>query len=572
MREARHLGTRATRDGRPEVLEGISPFVQRSDQMGGAVAKRPLTERTGEEAASANAQRTASRTLRVLLVEDRSDDEELVLLELRRGGYKVLHERVETAAAMSAALARDGWDVILSDFAMPRFSGPAALAVVRASGFDIPFIIVSGTVGDEAAVAAMRSGANDYVLKGNLSRLCPAIDRELREAASRAEQRKMQEQLLISDRMASVGTLAAGVAHEINNPLSAVVANLELVMKDLARVSEELQIDDRFVDIFDQLRDARDGADRLRHIVRDLKIFSRSSDVERRGPVDVRRVLESSLRMAWNEIRHRARLIKEYGAVPPVEANEARLGQLFLNLIVNAAQAIREGNADQNVIRVSTELEAASGWIVVEVRDSGAGIPPEHLPRIFDAFFTTKPVGIGTGLGLSICHRIVTGFGGEISVQSQVGKGTVFRILLPPAADSDVELTPPALVVATPARRGKILVIDDEQMLAKALGRALTPEHDVTIVFNAGDGQRRIAAGERYDVIICDLMMPQMSGMDLHAELSRTFPEQASRMVFVTGGAFTQGARTFLDDVPNQRIEKPFDTQHIRSIINDRIK
>lgn len=514
---------------------------------------------------------SASRRLRVLLVEDRSDDEELVVMELRNGGYEVAHERVETEVEMAAALNRERWDIVLSDFALPSFSGPAALALLQGQGLDIPFIIVSGTVGEEAAVAAMRSGANDYVFKGSLGRLCPAVERELREAEMRIERRKMQEQLLISDRMASVGTLAAGVAHEINNPLAAVVANLELVARDLAALSDELQIDDRLQEVFEELRDARDGADRLRHIVRDLKIFSRSTDEERRGPVEVRRVLESSLRMAWNEIRHRARLVKDYADVPAVDANEARLGQVFLNLIVNAAQAIREGNAQQNVIRVSTAMDGRSGRVAIEIRDSGSGIPPENLSRIFDAFFTTKPVGVGTGLGLSICHRIVTSLGGEIAVDSQIGKGTTFRVLLPPSS-SELPAVPPLGNVAPSRRRGSVLVIDDEPTVAKALGRALEYEHDVTIASNAGEASQMIVAGRRYDVILCDLMMPQMTGMDLHADLQRSAPEQATKMVFLTGGAFTSEARTFLDAVPNQRIEKPFDTQHVRSIVNDRIR
>jgi signal transduction histidine kinase len=515
---------------------------------------------------------TAPKRLRLLLIEDRSDDEELVLLELRRGGYDVVHECVETEAAMTSALARESWDVIVSDYSLPQFSGLRALAVVRGLSLDIPFIIVSGTVGEEAAVAAMRSGANDYVSKQSLGRLGPAIDRELGDAVIRAERRRMQQQLLIADRMASVGTLAAGVAHEINNPLAAVVANLELMAKDISRLCEELDITDRFHEVVDELRDAREGADRLRHIVRDLKIFSRSTDEERRGPVNVKRVLESSLRMAWNEIRHRARLVEDYNDVPPVEANDARLGQVFLNLIVNAAQAIQEGNAEQNFIRVSTKVDEASGRVAVEIRDSGSGIPSENLARIFDAFFTTKPVGVGTGLGLPICHRIVTGLGGEIQVESQVGKGTVFRILLVPTSLEEEIAAGPAMVVAPPARRGKVLVIDDEPMITKALERLLVDEHEVTVASTAGEAHQRILSGERYDVVLCDLMMPQMTGMDLHAECLRVAPEQAARMVFLTGGAFTPGARAFLDGVPNQRIEKPFDTQHLRSIVNDRVR
>src|SRR4051812_36866073 len=260
------------------------------------------------------------RQLRALLVEDSANDAELVLLELGRGGYSGTSERGQTGADLERALERD-WEIVLSDYSMPGYSGLEALSLVRRKGIDIPFIIVSGTVGEEAAVGAMRAGAHDYVLKQSLVRLCPAIDRELREAELRSSQKKMQEQLLISDRMASVGTLAAGVAHEINNPLAAIVANLELMSRDLSSVANRLHLTDGLHEVFDELADARESADRLRHIVRDLKIFSCATDEEHRGAVDVERVLESSLRMAWNEIRHRARLVKDFGSVPAVEAN-----------------------------------------------------------------------------------------------------------------------------------------------------------------------------------------------------------------------------------------------------------
>ncbi|MEO8451771.1 MAG: PAS domain S-box protein, partial [Gemmatimonadota bacterium] len=217
------------------------------------------------------------------------------------------------------------------------------------------------------------------------------------------ERNRLQSQLMVSDRMASVGTLAAGVAHEINNPLSALIANLDYIAESLARtglaaqppadpVENQARLHD---EILEPLADARDAAQRVRVIVRDLKIFSRSPSAEVRGSVDVRATMESSLRMAWNELRHRARLVKHYSTVPGVEANEARLGQVFLNLIVNAAQAVPEGDAEHNEIGVSARLEGDR--VVVEVSDTGAGIPPEIIGRIFDAFFTTKAVGVGTG-------------------------------------------------------------------------------------------------------------------------------------------------------------------------------
>jgi signal transduction histidine kinase len=513
----------------------------------------------------------ARQTVRVLLVEDSPEDAELVLHELERGGYRVISERVETERGLDAALDAGGWDIVLSDYAMPEFSGIDALDRVRARDLDLPFILVSGTIGEDAAVRAMRNGAHDFVLKQSLARLCPAIERELREAASRAERRKMQEQLLISDRMASVGTLAAGVAHEINNPLAAVITNLDLIHRDLSLVCGDRELGDRLRDVFAELRDARESADRMRHIVRDLKIFSRSTDDEHTGAVDVHRVMDSSLRMAQNEIRHRAQLVKDYAKVPLVEANEARLGQVFLNLVVNAAQAIGEGDAEHNAVRISTH-QNAGGMVVVEVRDTGGGIAPEHLNRIFDAFFTTKPVGVGTGLGLSICHRIVRSLGGELEVESEVGAGSVFRVSLPAAAASEEAKPAASAPVSRAARRARVLVVDDEPMIATAIRRTLGLEHDVVLTSAAAVALDRIQGGEQFDVILCDLMMPQMTGMDLYGELVRTAPTQAGRMVFLSGGAFTAAARAFLDEVPNQHLEKPFDTRQLLSLVNDRTK
>jgi signal transduction histidine kinase len=510
-------------------------------------------------------------TIRVLIVEDSQDDAELIVREIERGGYRVVSERVDTREGLALALERSSWEVVLSDFSMPHFSGTEALRLVKAKGLDLPFIIVSGAVGEEAAVGAMRSGAHDYVLKQSLARLGPAIERELREASSRAERKKMHDQLLISDRMASVGTLAAGVAHELNNPLAALLANLELLGRDLSRFADERSLSEPLTDIFAELGDARESASRMRHIVHDLKLFSRSADDDRRGAVDVHRVLDSSLRMAHNEIRHRALLVKEYGSVPLVQANEARLGQVFLNLVVNAAQSIVEGDADHNQIRVSTRLNGP-GMVVVEIADTGSGIAPKHLTRIFDAFFTTKPVGVGTGLGLSICHRIVRSLGGELEVDSELGIGSHFRVVLPSALSTEetpADVAPPSLLAT---RRGRVLVVDDEPLIATAIGRTLGLDHDVVLASAAATALERIHNGEEFDVILCDLMMPQMTGMDLYGELVRTAPGQAERVVFLSGGAFTAAARKFLEDVPNQRLEKPFDTRQLLALVNDRTR
>jgi CheY-like chemotaxis protein len=280
--------------------------------------------------------------------------------------------------------------------------------------------------------------------------------------------------------------------------------------------------------------------------------------------------MESTLRMAWNEIRHRARLVKDYGQVPVVEATESRLGQVFLNLIINAAQSIPEGQWDNNKITVKTFTDDA-GWAVILVGDTGSGIPSDALPHIFQQFFTTKPVGVGTGLGLSICHRIVTDLGGTINVESEVGKGTQFQVRLPRAQTPKMKRKmTPALGVAI--RRGKVLVVDDEVGIGKAVGRVLGDEHSVIALQSAASALQRIRDGERFDVILCDLLMPQITGMDFYDALLQIDPSQAGNIIFLTGGAFTTRARTFLAEVGNQRIEKPFDPIHLRALINDRIR
>jgi signal transduction histidine kinase len=507
------------------------------------------------------------KPLRILLVEDDENDAALVLRHLRKSGYDVHYERVDTGAAMTEALVRP-WDLVLSDFSMPTFSGPDALAVLKERQVDIPFIIVSGTIDDEMAVDAMRAGAQDFLTKGKFARLIPAIERELREAAIRAQQRTMQEQLLITDRMASVGTLAAGVAHEINNPLAALVANLDVVALSIAALLKGSRSPEEGMkglrEIEEPLRDAREAADRVRQIVKDVKIFSRADASESR-PIDVHRIMDSSLRIAWNEIRNRARLTKNYGKIPMVQANESRMGQVFLNLIVNAAQAIPEGNPAGNEIQITT-APSDDGRVAVEVRDTGSGMSEAVRSKIFDAFFTTKPAGVGTGLGLSICHRLISEMGGAISVESEEGGGSVFRILLL-AAKGDVVtpdgVTPPP----RPARRGRVLVVDDEEMLGTVIRRMLIGEHDVITVTSAQAALELVARGERYDVIFSDLMMPEMTGMDLHAALTRLMPQQAERIVFMSGGAFTAPVRDFLGSVGNPRINKPFDVGTLRALV-----
>jgi two-component system NtrC family sensor kinase len=248
-------------------------------------------------------------------------------------------------------------------------------------------------------------------------------------ARDERELRTVRAHLQLSDRLAAMGTLAAGVAHEINNPLAFLSANLDFLLEELHDLEQGRALsDERMTEILRALRSSRGGAERVRHIVRDLGFFARS-DPEAVARVDLNGLLESALGFVGNSLRRHARLVKRYGCPPPVLANEGRLVQVFLNLIQNAVQAIAPGAPEQNEIRVVTG-DTANGAFV-EIHDTGCGIPEESLPRVFDLFYTTKPVGLGMGLGLSISLRLVENAGGRLDVQSTVGKGSVFRVVLP---------------------------------------------------------------------------------------------------------------------------------------------
>jgi CheY-like chemotaxis protein/two-component sensor histidine kinase len=323
-------------------------------------------------------------------------------------------------------------------------------------------------------------------------------------------------------------------------------------------------------ELLEEVRDAREAAERVRLIVRDLRLFSRAEET-RRQPVDVREILESTLRMAWHEIRHRARLVKAFDEVPPVEANEARLGQVFLNLVINAAHAIPEGRAETNQIRVATQQEGDR--VVIEISDSGLGISNELMEHIFTPFYSTRPLGIGTGLGLPICRRLVEDIGGELRVTSREGKGSTFTILLPiadpPSAD-EVESTP--LPRPGKLRRGRVLVIDDDPMVAAVVRRTLSPEHEIVTSNRSNEALELLRRGERFEVILCDVMMPNMTGVDFWQELESFLPEETKKIVFLTGGAFATQARQFLDSVPNLHLDKPFAPDQLRAIVRERVE
>jgi PAS domain S-box-containing protein len=383
------------------------------------------------------------------------------------------------------------------------------------------------------------------------------------------ERKRIHAKLMVSDRMASLGTLAAGIAHEINNPLAYVAGNLEALAETFAatlcRPSEA-----DCVEMSAAVGDARDGAERVRKIVHGLRSFSRSEE-EKRLPLVLGDIIDAAIRLTRNEFRHRAQLVRELGPVPHVIADDGRLTQVFINLLVNAAHAIPEGRSDANRITVRTSTDD-HGHAVVEVVDTGQGMPPEVQARVFDPFFTTKDVGVGTGLGLSICHGIISGLGGQIAIESVVGQGTVVRVVLPPETD-DAATAPATAATAEPAvaaserRRHRVMLVDDEPQVAHTMERLLRRDYDVTVAMCGRDAADHIARGLRFDAIISDVMMPNMTGLEFLDELQRIAPDQARRRVFLSGGAFTAQTRERLEQIGVPQLEKPVTASVLRACL-----
>jgi signal transduction histidine kinase/CheY-like chemotaxis protein len=387
-----------------------------------------------------------------------------------------------------------------------------------------------------------------------------------------------EARMLRADRMASLGQLAASVAHEINTPLTYVMANLSAVEARVALLQGR-DLEHERAQLLDALAEARGGAVRVADIVRDLKSFTRT-DEDEPALLDLRVVMDMALRMADAELRQCARLIKEYAEIPPVHGNDVRMTQVFVNLLINAAQAIPADSAAEHAITV-TIAPADADRVLVEVRDTGAGIPADILPRVTEPFFTTKALGVGTGLGLAVCKTIVERYRGTLAIESEVGQGTQVRVMLPAvdAAAADVEVTAevgaPVDEPQSTRRRNvtveleralRVLVVDDDQALVRSLRRALRA-HRLVCVGSGHEALTRLQADPAFDAVLCDLVMPGMTGMELYERLEALGLAVRERMLFLTGDVSTPRARAFLARVPNRAVEKPVQPGQLEAII-----
>jgi len=377
-----------------------------------------------------------------------------------------------------------------------------------------------------------------------------------RTAAIRHElegRKELEARAIAADRMAVIGTLTAGIGHEINNPLAVITANLEWIERNLLASTPALM---------DALRDSRAAARRATEIVQNMRVFIQSNSTTEIS--DVRRVVMSTVGMVANEIQHRARLEIDIEDTRPVAVRPGQLGQILLNLLVNALHALPARAVEHNLVRI--EVRAEGERVRIRVTDSGGGIPLGVQERIFEPFFTTKPIGVGTGLGLWVCHHIISVAGGDIALESSTPTGTVFRISLPMVQAPVNEVVP--IPVPIGKQRGRVLVVDDDSAIRRSFSRFVRNQHDVVVAASATDAIEQLQDGERFDVILCDIMMPEMNGQQFFARVQELVPEQAERIVFMTGGAFTDETRDFLSTT-RRLLEKPFEAAQLEAMIQD---
>jgi two-component system, NtrC family, sensor kinase len=519
--------------------------------------------------------REASRG-HILVVEDEADARTVMRPILEHGGYEVSfaeNGRDALWRLFSEALP----DIIVLDLKMPVMDGWEFRAIQKKDptlGL-IPVLAVSA----DASAKATSISADAYLTKPlDAPELLSTIDRVLIDTA-----RNKLARLNEAERLEALSRLAAGVGHEINNPLAFVLMNLDLALEqirpsvDSASGRPEPEAELRALrasldEVTKLLSDCRMGSERIRDIVKNLQRLSRRAE-EHIVPVDVHELIEQSVAMVWNQIQPRAQLVRNFRKLPTIGGNGAALGQVFLNLLVNAAQAIPAGDAEHNEIRVSTWIDTTEhgAELVVEVRDSGQGMAPEVAAHVFEPFFTTKALGEGTGLGLALSLQTVSERKGRITVESESNHGTAFRVFLP-LGDSELPAPGEELACAVDAQaRARILVIDDEPLIGGVIRAALRKEHDVVVLESAGAALLRLENGEIFDLVLCDMAMPLLTGPEFYAQLERRWPRLLSSVVFMTGGAVTPMAVAFLGTLSTPTLSKPFNVATLRQLVHDRL-
>jgi len=508
--------------------------------------------------------------IQILIVEDNPADAELVVHELHRSGFDFDWERVDTEAGYLAKL-NSGLHLILSDYEMPQFSGLRALELLRQRpALDIPFIIVSGTIGEEMAVKAMQNGAADYLLKDRLARLGPVVRRALQEVEEHRERKLLEARFLEAQKMEVVGHLAGGVAHDFNNVLAVIMGYSDLIVQDLdpnhplQKYAEEIRL----------------AAKRAAGLTQQLLIFSRKQTVQA-VVLDLNEVVESMEKMLRRLVDENVEMTVVYGEkIGQIKADSGYVWQALMNLVINARDAMPNGGKlaiETSAVKLDeayakTHPGAAPGdYVMLSVADTGIGMSDEVKARLFEAFFTTKPKGKGTGLGLVTCQTIVRQSGGTIDVSSEPGKGTTFKIYFP-RIEQPAHLVTSTLPKLGPLRRGTetLLLVEDEpsvRHLAEGVLRA--QGYNVLTAPNGQDALRvaREHQGQPISLVVTDVVMPRMGGKVMAEWLKIAYPHL--KVLFTSGYTEDAIAHHGVLDAGVEFLPKPYSTASLARKVRD---
>jgi two-component system cell cycle sensor histidine kinase/response regulator CckA len=506
--------------------------------------------------------------IRVLMVEDSEDDAALIAREIQRGGYELAFTRVDSEEGMRAALNEKVWDLVVCDYSMPHFSGSDALRLLRSTGAECPFIFVSGTIGEDTAVAALKQGAQDYVMKDNLKRLLPAIRRELFEAKQRIEFEGLEKEIERLQKFEGIGRLAGGVAHDFNNALGVIVGWAQLGY-------ERAPIESPFRDMFQKIRDQ---AERSAGLTTQLLAFARRQVLQPRN-LDLNILVSETLSLLRSVMGSPVEIVFTPGKEPHVVlVDPTQIEQVLTNLCLNARDAMPEGGhltVETQRTEITEEFSqkhsyATPGkYIVLTVSDTGTGMDTATLDHIFEPFFTTKPPGKGTGLGLATVYGITKQHGGFVTVHSEINKGTAFRIFLPASNNAP---QPSAIKTPQSPSGGSelILVAEDHDGLRELIRTTLESRGSRTVL--ATNGEEAVRKFEEHKdsiaLILMDVMMPALKGPEAYARIRVSSP--GVPVIFTSGHA--------ADLIPNNStfeeavfLEKPYTPATLAQTVRNRL-
>jgi CheY-like chemotaxis protein/two-component sensor histidine kinase len=500
-----------------------------------------------------------ARQLNVLVIDD--DDHVRAALEQRLTAASMevvaCADGLEALARLRAGLSPD---LIVLDLQMPEMSGWEFRVEQKKvpEWATIPVIVLSGDHSAQAeaidATAYLTKPLEADVLISTVQRVCE--DTQRRQALARASE---------LNRLVSLGALVGGIAHEINNPLTFVFGSLDILQRQLVGLARPDLAAEPFsiATALRTLEHAKDGAERIAAVVRSASMFA-LADLESVDSVDVHDVLESSLQIASNEIRHGAHLVRAYGQVPHVLANPAKLGQVFLNLLLNAVYSIRDAQGRNHVLRISTALDGEC--VVVSITDSATTLDAGALACMFNPTTAITSGQTRMHFGLAVSREVVEEMGGRIEVETLQPKGTVFRVRLPSHTRSSFPPPAPRPPTRVKTGRASVVIIDDEPLMCELFAAMLSDAYDVAAFTSPRAALASILEGN-FDVILCDVMMPELNGVDLYSRATRERPDVSERFVFVTGGAFTERARVFLRQTGRRTLRKPCERADLVAVI-----